>query len=61
MSRQFSETGATITVAVKEQASATQEIVRNVQEAVKGTDNVANAIEGGSRTAGKRLLLVPKC
>lgn len=27
----------------------------------KGTDNVANAIEGGRRTAGKRLLLVPKC
>ena len=27
--------------------------MRNVQEAVKGTDNVANTIEGVSRTAGK--------
>lgn len=61
MSRQFSDIGATITAAAKVQDSATREIVRNMHEAVKGADNVANAIEGGRRTAGKRLLLVPKC
>ena len=49
----ISEIAATIAAAVEEQGAATQEISRNVQEAAKGTAQVATNITNVNRGAGE--------